>query len=159
MAKSVGQKNPTSVVVELTVTLKETDGNQEVENFRRRTDEVEAKDTTLVFMSFCQVNFGSKMPFQCYSTVLHALQMFSIQLKNLPVNHQLYIVYNSKAVIFIFHVSFFVLFSKLRPQSRYPKNCIILRGTICNVISLKRKIHYINISFADFTCTITTFPI
>ena len=52
LAKSVGQKNPTSVVVELTVTLKETDGNQEVENFRRRTDEVEAKDTMLVFMNF-----------------------------------------------------------------------------------------------------------
>ena len=51
-AKSAGQKNPTSVVVELTVTLKETDGNQEVENFRRRTDEVEAKDTMLVFMNF-----------------------------------------------------------------------------------------------------------
>jgi hypothetical protein len=52
LAKRNGQKNPTSVVVELTVTLKETDGSQEVENFRRRTDEVEAKDTMLVFMNF-----------------------------------------------------------------------------------------------------------
>ena len=46
------QKNRTSVVVELTVTLKDTEGNQEVENFRRRTDEVEAVDTQLLFTSF-----------------------------------------------------------------------------------------------------------
>ena len=72
LAKSVGQKNPTSVVVELTVTLKETDGNQEVENFRRRTDEVEAKDTTLVFMKFSNF-FWVSITFSNWNCILSAL--------------------------------------------------------------------------------------